>query len=129
MALPTHLNTAYRHTRYCVAGVNLAIGRRSGTLDGVLSGLGTRRAVLITAWNPYSRRMPKLWNERMMAALRLRLGSTPALPAYNKWRGWAENQLLVTGDWRRLAVLGRIFRQAALVDLRRGQGARLLPLV
>jgi hypothetical protein len=129
MALPAHLSRAYRHTRYSVAGFDLAIGRRSGALDGVLAGLGVRDAVLITAWNPRSRRMPKLWNERMMAALRHRLGSTPALPAYNEWRGWAEEQLLVIGDRRRLAVLGRCFRQAALVGLRRGQGVRLLPLV
>jgi hypothetical protein len=37
--------------------------------------------------------------------------------------------LLVPGDRRRLAVLGRLFRQAALVGLRRGQDVRLLPLV
>jgi hypothetical protein len=129
MALPAHLRHAYRKTRYNVAGVDLAVGRRSSALDGLLSGLGVRDAVLITAWNPRSRRMPLLWNERMMAALRLRLGETTALPAYNEWRGWAEAQLLVPGDRRRLAVLGRLFRQAALVGLRRGQGVRLMPLV
>ena len=129
MALPAHLRHAYRNSRYSVAGLDLAVGRRSGALDGVLAGLGVRDAVLITAWNPRSRRMPSLWNERMMAALRHRLGETPALPAYNEWRGWAEQQLLVVGDRRRLAVLGRLFRQAALVGLRRGQDVRLLPLV
>jgi hypothetical protein len=129
MALPAHLSHAYRKSRYSVAGFDIAVGRRSGALDGVLAGLGAREAVLITAWNPRSRRMPALWNDRMMAALRHRLGDTPALPACNEWRGWAENQLLVVGDRRRLAVLGRLFRQAALVGLRRGQDVRLLPLV
>lgn len=128
MALPAHLAHAYRKSRYCVAGFDLTIGRRSAALDGLLLGLGAREAVLITAWNPRSRRMPKLWNDRMMAALRHRLGSTPALPAYGEWRGWAEQQLLVIGDRRRLAVLGRLFRQAALVGLKRGQDVRLLPL-
>jgi hypothetical protein len=129
MALPVHLRHAYRKSRYSVAGVDLAVGRRSSGLDGLLAGIGVRDAVLITAWNPRSRRMPLLWNERMMAALRLRLGETTALPAYNEWRGWAEAQFLVPGDKRRLAVLGRLFRQAALVELRRGQGVRLMPLV
>lgn len=129
MALPAHLRHAYQKTRYQVAGVDLAIGRRSGGLDGLLAGLGVRDAVLITAWNPRSKRMPKLWNEKMMAALRDRLGSTPALPARNEWRGWAEDQLLVIGDRCRLAVIARHFRQAALVGLRRGQELRLLPLV
>jgi hypothetical protein len=129
MALPAHLRHAYRKTRYCVAGLDLAIGRRSSALDGLLAGMRVREAVLITAWNPRSRRMPRLWNERMMAALRLRLGTETALPAHNEWHGWAEDQLLVPGDRRRLAVLGRLFRQAALVGLRRGQDVRLLPLV
>jgi len=129
MALPAHLHHAYQKSRYMVAGFDLSVGRRSGKLDGLLAGLGVREAVLITAWNPRSRRMPGLWNDRMMAALRHRLGDTPALPASNEWRGWAENQLLVIGDRRRLAVLGRLFRQAALVSLRRGQDVRLMPLV
>jgi hypothetical protein len=129
MALSAHLRHVYGKTRYHVAGLDLAIGRRSGALDGLLAGMGVRDAVLITAWNPRSRRMPRLWNEKMMAALRDRLGSTPALPAHNEWRGWAEQQLLVAGDRRRLAVIARHFRQAALVGLRRGQELRLLPLV
>ena len=129
MALPTHLRHAYSKSRYNVAGVDLTIGRRSGALDGLLAGLGVRDAVLITAWNPRSKRMPRLWNEKMMAALRHRLGNTPALPAYNEWRGWAEEQLLVIGDRRRLAKIARHFRQAALVGLRRGQELRLVSLV
>lgn len=129
MALPSHLDRAYRRSRYTLAGFDLKIGRRSAALDGLLSGLGTRDAVLITAWNPASRRMPPRWNDRMMAALRHRLGSTPSLPAVGAGCGWAEDCLLVTGDARRLAVLGRLFRQAALVGLRRGADVRLLPLV
>jgi hypothetical protein len=129
MALPAHLRHAYSKSRYSVAGLELTVGRRSNALDGLLAGLGVRDAVLITAWNPRSRRMPPLWNDRMMAALRLRLGTRTALPAYNEWHGWAEHQLLVPGDRRRLTVLARLFRQAALVSLRRGQDVRLLPLV
>ncbi len=144
MALPTHLARAYRNSRYSVAGLPLTIGRRSGALDGLLTGMGVRDAVLITAWNPASRRMPRPWNDRMMAALRHRLGSTPSLPAtgaagtgaagsgaagIGAAGAWAEDHLLVTGDRRRLAVLARVFRQAALVGLRRGQELRLLPLI
>jgi hypothetical protein len=129
MPLPPHLASAYRRSRYSVAGFDLAVGRRSGALDGVLTGLGVRDAVLMTAWNPKSRRMPAPWNARMMAALRHRLGSTPSLPATGAGAGWAEDHLLVIGDRRRLAVLARLFRQAAMLGLRRGQDVRLLPLV
>jgi len=129
MALPAHLSHAYRKSRYSVAGLDLTVGRRSSALDGLLAGMGVRDAVLITAWNPRSRRMPPPWNHRMMAALRLRLGDRTALPATNEWHGWAEGQFLVPGDRRRLTVLARLFRQAALVGVRRGQDVRLLPLV
>ena len=129
MALPAHLDSAYRRSRYRVAGLVLEVGRRSAALDGVLAGLGTREAVLVTAWNPSSRRMPGAWNARMMAALRHRLGSTPALPASSGQGGWAEDHVLVVGDRRRLAVLARLFRQSAMVGLRRGADVELLPLV
>jgi hypothetical protein len=129
MALPEHLSRAYRRSRYSVAGLTLSVGRRSGALDGLLAGMGVRHAVLITAWNPASRRMPRNWNERMMAALRHRLGTTPALPASGAWHDWAEDHLLVIGDRRRLAVLARRFGQSAIIGLKIGQDVRLLPLV
>jgi len=44
---------------YRAAGLDLRIGRRSRGLDGVLHGMNTRQAVLITACNPRSRRRPK----------------------------------------------------------------------
>jgi hypothetical protein len=106
----------------------LTVGRRSGALDGVLSGMGAREAVLITAWNPASHRMPRQWNARKMAALRHLLGSTPCLPASAAWRGWVEDQLLVIGDHRQLAVLARRFGQAAILSLKRGQDVRLVQL-
>ena len=127
--LPHHLATAYRRAAYTVAGLDLVVGRRSRALDGLLAGMSARDAVLITAWNPASRRMPPDWNARKMAALRHRLGSTPSLPASSAGAAWFEDQLLVVGDRRRLAVLARLFGQAAMVGLRRGQGVRLLPLV
>jgi hypothetical protein len=129
MSLPAHLDSVYRRSRYSVAGFNLTVGRKSGALDGVLAGLGVREAVLISAWNPASRRMPPGWNARRMAALRHRLGSTPALPASGSGAGWAEDHLLVVGDRRRLSVLARLFGQVALVGLKRGQDVRLLSLV
>ncbi len=129
MTLPAHLAQAYRASLYTVAGCAFAVGRRSGALDGVLAGMGVRQAVLITACNPASRRMPPGWNARRMAALRHRLGRLPALPASSGQGAWAEDQLLVAGDRRRLAVLGRLFGQAALLAVQRGRGVRLLPLI
>ena len=118
-----------RARSYSVAGLDLRVGRRSGALDGLLAGMGAREAVLITAWNPASRRMPADWNIRMMAALRHRLGTTPALPAQGGGRSRQEDHLLVVGDRRRLAKLARLFGQAAMVGLKRGQDVRLLPLL
>ncbi len=129
MSLPDHLARAYRRSRYGVAGFALKVGRKSGALDGLLSGMGAREAVLITAWNPKSRRMPPQWNSRMMAALRDLLRSTPALPAWAGEGAWCEDHLLVIGDRRRLAVLARRFRQSAILGLKRGQDVRVVPLV
>jgi hypothetical protein len=109
--------------------VKLTVGRRCGALDGLLSGMGAREAVLITAWNPRSQRMPRQWNDRMMAALRDLLGTTTTLPACGVLGGWSEDHLLVVGDKRRLAKLGRRFRQAAMLGLRPGQDVRLVALI
>lgn len=129
MGLPAHLEHAYRQSRYTVAGLELTIGRRSLGLDGLLQGMRARDGVLITAWNPASRRRPRGWNDRMMAALRGRLNDGAALPAHGAGPGWSEDHLLVAGDRRRLMVLARVFGQFAILGLRRGQPVRLLALL
>lgn len=104
----------------------IRIGRRSRQVDALLLACGVRRAGLVTAWNPLGRRQPAGRNRRLQAGL---LAAARRLPGRPGWSGtgiWFEEQRLLLADPRRLAVLGRRFRQNAVVLLRRGGEARLL---
>ena len=133
MTSPTPaLLRAYRRTAYAAGDAVARIGRRSPALDALLARHGGRAGAFVSAWNPYSRLMPPGRNRRMGEALRRYARRLPHVPgegtAEGTGRGWREEHLLVVADPRRVAVLGRCFRQAALVVVRRGQVARLLPL-
>ena len=123
--LSTRLVLAYRRSPYQVGAVRFRVGRRSAVLDGILRRWGIREAVLITAWNPGSRRMPPAWNRRMQRRLEHRLRLSTLLPARSGDGHWAEAQILAVMDPRRAAVLGRLYRQSAIVLLRRGTAPRL----
>ncbi len=123
-----HLAVAYRACRYQAAGVTLRIGRRSRALDGLLAGMGTRWAVLITACNPNGRRAPAARNARMMARLHADLARRTAYPAESGTGVWLEQQFLVAAPKSWVKRLGRLYRQVALVWLRMGQAPCLLPL-
>jgi hypothetical protein len=93
----------------------------------MLTRLGARAGALITAANPRSRRVPDAWNRRMTQRLAA-VAPAPLLHAEGSYRGWREEGLFVCGDPRRLARLGRTFRQNALVVVEYGRPARLLVL-
>jgi hypothetical protein len=122
-ALPPRLARAYRLTCYQAAGLPIEIGRRAPA--PLLTRLGCRTAVLLTAWNPRSRRMPDDWNERMQRRLRQRLRRFRVIEATGAWRGWHEAMLLVAGPPAPLIVLAARFRQRAVVVLTRGGLVRL----
>ena len=125
--LPTsHLLLAFRATRYTAGPAAVRIGRRCPALDVVV---GRQAGAFITAWNPWGRRAPVGWNRRANIALLERLRGLTHVAGAGEGRGWWEEHWLVVTDPRRAAVLGRRFRQAAIVTLRRGQPARLAPLV
>ncbi|MBK1662209.1 DUF3293 domain-containing protein [Paracraurococcus ruber] len=126
--MSTRLRRAYRASGYEAAGAVARIGRRSAALDALLRRMGVRDAAFVSAWNPFSRRMPEGWNARRHARL---LAATRRCPRLEGWGGtaaWRERHLLLGGDARRGAVLARRFRQNAIVVLRRGQPARLVVL-
>ncbi len=123
------LARAYARTDYAAAGAVARIGRRSAAMDALLRRLGTRQGAFITAWNPFSRKMPRGWNERMQARLREAARRLPMAEGWGRGRGWAEYSLVIAADPRRAAVLGRRFRQNAIVLLRVGAPARLRILV
>ena len=113
----------YRRTDYVVDG------HRSMASDALLLRLNHRRAALITAANPRSRSMAEAWNRRMTRNLSGAVRRAISRPAEGRLGVWREAGLLVCGDLRPLARLGRRFRQNAIVLVETGRPARLLTLV
>jgi hypothetical protein len=120
------MRAAYARASYEAGGVVARIGRRSATLDALLRAKGARQAGFVTAWNPFSRPMPRGWNERMLARLRQAERGRVLSEGWGRGKLWAERHLLIAGDPRRLAVLARRYRQNALVIVSPGRPARLL---
>jgi len=115
--------TAYRKSSYEVAGIHVRVGRRSPGMDVLLRAAGVREAAFVTAFNPYSRRMPPGWNRRMLARLVSALRHREVSPGTGSWRRWSESHLIVFGDTRPTARLARRFRQNGIVTIRLGQPA------
>jgi len=123
--VPPGLLRAFRGTRYTAGPAVARIGRRCPALDPLMGRLG---GAFITAWNPWGRRAPAGRNQRASRALLGWLRTLPRLPGAGEGRDWREEHWFIVADPRRAAVLGRRFRQAAIVTLRRGQPARLVLL-
>src|SRR5690348_8098908 len=115
---PPLLLRAYRQTEYRAAGHAIRIGRR--VPDALFDRLDVRAAVVITAWNPRSRRMPEGWNRRMQQILRQWLRRRVVVEAEGSLHRWHEAMLLVGGDVRPVIRLAARFRQRGVVILRRG---------
>ena len=125
-AIPPRLLRAYRQTNYRALDSVVRIGRRVPA--ALLAPLGGRVAGFITAWNPFSRRMPDGWNDRMQRRLRERLRRHAVLAAEGSLGRWREAMLLVAGDARLVVRLARMFRQCGVVVVQRGRAARLVLL-
>jgi hypothetical protein len=123
--MTTGLLAAYRRTEYEAEGAVARVGRRGASVDALLRRLGARQGAFVTAWNPWSRRMPARCNARMMARLREAARRLPSAEGEGTGRGWSERHLLLAADPRRAAVLARRFRQSAVVVARIGAPARL----
>jgi hypothetical protein len=132
MPIGSGLARGWRQTVYEAAGEDVRLGRRSRGVDALLRRAGVREAAFTGAWNPFSRRRPRAWNEAMLERLR-GLARRAHLP-FLEGRGsalrpaWCEQHLLLLGAWRRAAVLARRFRQHAILRVRRGAPSRLLVL-
>lgn len=122
------LLAAYRRTDYEAAGAVARIGQCSAGIDALLRRFGAREGAFVTAWNPWSRRMPPGWNARVMARLREAARRLPSVEGEGRAGGWSEQHLLLVADPRRAAVLARRFRQSAVVVARIGAPARLVLL-
>jgi hypothetical protein len=120
---PPLLLRAYRQTEYRAAGHAIRIGRP--VPDDLFDMVDAHVAVVVTAWNPRSRRMPEGWNRRMQQRLCARLRRFVVVEAEGSLHRWHEAMLLVGGDARPVIRLAARFRQRGVVILRRGQKARL----
>jgi hypothetical protein len=126
--VPPRLLRAYRQTRYTADGIEVRIGRRNAAMDAWLAEHGAQTGVLITAWNPRSRRMPFGWNARMQHHLAEHIHRCVCVHADGQLGRWYEAQLLVLsppGLARRVAVR---FRQRGIVVVQRRHPARLVIL-
>lgn len=119
---------AFCATEYRAAGATARVGRRSAAVDQLLSTLGAHNGAFLTAWNPGARRWPLGKNIRMDRALRGWLRRIRVEPGVGSAPGWQEAHWLMATDPRRVVVLARRFRQAAIVVVRCGQKAKLRSL-
>ena len=125
MPLSPALLRLYRRADYVVANrPPMRIGRRAPVAGETLAG----DAVLLTAANPRSRRMPSGWNARMNRALADAARRLRPLPAEGRLGAWREEGFLLEAAPARAAALGRRFRQNAVVVVKGGQPVRLMLL-
>jgi hypothetical protein len=117
---------AFRKTYYEAAGTKIRVDRRSVTMDRLLLTYGSRAAVFITAYNPFSRKMPFGRNERMQMRLLEAVRRRPVLFGTGSLGRWSEAHLLVFGDPRPMQRLARRYRQHGIVIVRLRQAARLV---
>ena len=124
--VPPRMQRTYCLTRYQADGTEIRIGRR--VPDILFDRLGTATGTLLTAWNPFSRHMPTSWNQRMQRRLRRHLRRFVILEAEGSLHGWHEAMLLAGGPPQPAIRLARLFRQSAVLVLRRGATVQLILL-
>jgi hypothetical protein len=117
---------AYRASCYFAGAHAARIGQRSPGLDALLGSWRAAEGVFIAAGNPFSRRMAEGWNARRHAALRERLRGLPYVEGQGGAKRWWEAHCFIGISVSRGKPLARLFRQNAMVALRRGAKARLI---
>lgn len=117
---------AYRASSYFAGAHAVRIGQRAPALDALLGSWRVPEGVFIAAGNPFSRRMPPGWNARRHIALQERLRGLRYVEGKGGAQRWWEAHCFIgicAAHGKRLA---RLFRQNAMVALRRGAKARLI---
>ncbi len=117
---------AYRASCYFAGAHAVRIGQRAPGLDALLRSWRVQEGVFIAAGNPFSRRMPQGWNARRHAALRERLRGLHYVEGRGGAKRWWEAHCFIGISVSRGKPLARLFRQNAMVALRRGGKARLI---
>jgi hypothetical protein len=117
---------AYRASCYFAGAHGARIGQRAPALDALLGSWRAQEGVFIAAGNPFSRRMPQGWNARRHAALRERLRGLQYVEGRGGAKRWWEAHYFIGISAARGRQLAVLFRQNAMVALRRGAKARLI---
>ncbi len=120
------LERDYRASCYFAGAYLARIGQRAPALDALLRRWRVVEGVFIAAGNPFSRRMPAGWNARRHALLRERLRGLPHVEGKGGVKRWWEAHCFIGISAARGKRLARLFRQNAMVALRRGAKARLI---
>ena len=120
------LSRAFRASCYFAGAHGARIGQRAPALDALLGSWRVQEGVFIAAGNPFSRRMPQSWNARRHAALRERLRGLQYVEGQGGAKRWWEAHCFIGISAARGRRLARLFRQNAMVALRRGAKARLI---
>lgn len=123
MGIDKELHSAYQRTRYEVREPHFSIreGALHPELDRWLMDLGYAEWAFITAWNPGSRPLPRLKNEKRQSDLarRVQEGGWISFPAAGipEVDGWeAEESLFIAGIPLEDAIrLGRKYGQNAIL--------------
>ena len=117
---------AYRASCYFAGAHAARIGQRAPGLDALLRSWRAQEGVFIAACNPFSRRHPDGWNARRHALLRDRLRCLHYVEGRGGTKRWWEAHYFIGISAARGKPLARLFRQNAMVALRRGAKARLI---
>ena len=117
---------AYCASCYFAGAQAARIGHRAPALDALLRSWRAAEGVFIAAGNPFSRRLAEGWNAQRHAALRERLRGLPYIEGWGGAKRWWEAHCFIGISVSRGKPLARLFRQNAMVALRRGAKARLI---
>ena len=117
---------AYRASCYFAGAHAARIGQRAPALDALLGSWRAQEGVFIAAGNPFSRRMAAGWNARRHTALRQRLRRLHYVEGRGGAKRWWEAHCFIGISAARGRQLAQLFRQNAMVALRRRGRARLI---
>ena len=120
------LARAYRASCYFAGEHAARIGHRASALEALLRCWRVPEGVFIAASNPFSRRMAAGWNARRHTALRERLRGLHYVEGRGGARRWWEAHCFIGISAARGRQLARLFRQNAMVALRRRGRARMV---
>lgn len=120
------LSRAFRASCYFAGAHGARIGQRAPALDALLGSWRAQEGVFIAAGNPFSRRMPQGWNARRHAALRECLRGLPYVEGKGGAKRWWEAHYFIGISAARGRRLARLFRQKAMVALKRRDKVRLI---